>query len=47
MKDATGNEVTIQTKAVDAAGKPPVEEKVVKVPLLFRLDDSSWTKCLR
>ncbi|CBK24557.2 Ribosomal protein L7/L12 [Blastocystis hominis] len=31
VKDATGNEVTIQTKAVDAAGKPPVEEKVVKL----------------
>lgn len=36
MKDAQGNEVTVQTKAVDADGKPPVEEKVIKVGHLLR-----------
>ena len=31
MKDADGNEVTVQTKPVDSEGKAPVEEKVIKV----------------
>lgn len=31
MKGADGQEMTIQTKAVDSNGKQPVEEKVLKV----------------
>ena len=31
MKGEDGKETTFQTKAVDAKGKQPVEEKVLKV----------------